>query len=819
MAQQESLSLVRISVRNLVEFVMRSGDLDDRRTAGARKEAMQAGSRLHRKIQRRMGAGYQAEVILKHGVKEDEFELLIEGRADGIITEPAGVTIDEIKCIYMDLKRMDRPEPAHLAQALCYGYMYTAAHGLETIGIQLTYCNIETEEIRRFQEIKTREELESWFSGLIHEYVKWARYLYHHRLRRQACLKELEFPYAYRKGQKELAACVYRTIAQGKNLYIQAPTGVGKTLSTIFPSLKAMGEGYGDKLFYLTARTITRSVAEEAFQILRGRRHLYFNTVTITAKEKLCILEHPSCNPLDCPRARGHFDRVNDAVYEILHEEEGITREKVLEYAERFSVCPFEFCLDISSWVDGIICDYNYVFDPNVRLKRYFAEGEPAGSYLFLVDEAHNLVPRAREMYSAPLIKEDLLLARRILKGMSGAERVLSLLDGCNRRMLELKRAYGVGKEEEGIRHRKVLGADYELLGDVKLLALDLMAMFGELEVFMNENGEFTDRDRVLELYFQVRDFLNIHDRLDDHYRIYARVIEEGKFMVKLMCMDPSQCLKNCLDQSESTVFFSATLLPIKYYKELLSGDPEAYAVYAASPFPQKNRLVLAASDVSSRYSRRGRVQYERIADYLETIIRGRKGNYMVFFPSYQFLEQMEKVLEEREKLRPLGFDRVCQSGRMTEEEREGFLSRFEEEHNRSFAALCVMGGIFSEGIDLKEERLIGAMIVGTGLPQVNPEQEILKEYFDEREGNGFDYAYQYPGMNKVMQAAGRVIRTVNDKGVIALLDDRFLRSEYVALFPREWGTYTVVDRGNVSLALEDFWGQFPEGKGFTAYP
>ena len=407
-------------------------------------------------------------------------------------------------------------------------------------------------------------------------------------MRRQECLKTLQFPYAYPEGQKELAACVYRSVAEGRNLYIEAPTGVGKTLSTVFPSLKAMGEGYGEKLFYLTARTITRSVAEEAFDILRGEKELYFNTVTITAKEKLCVLEKPSCNPYDCPRAKGHFDRVNDAVYEIIHEEEGITREKVLRYAERFQVCPFEFCLDISSWTDGIICDYNYVFDPNVRLKRYFAEGEQTGSYLFLVDEAHNLVPRAREMYSAAVVKEDLLLAKRILKGLPGAAKTVSLLDACNKRMLELKRAYGTGKEEEGISHRRVLGADYELLGDVKLLALELMAMFGELEAFMNENGEFTDRDLVLELYFKVRDFLNIHDRLDDRYRIYARLLEDGSFMVKLMCMDPSECLRRCLDQSESTVFFSATLLPVQYYKELLSGDPQEYAVYANRRFHLK---------------------------------------------------------------------------------------------------------------------------------------------------------------------------------------------------------------------------------------
>ncbi|MBS5285164.1 MAG: ATP-dependent DNA helicase, partial [Clostridiales bacterium] len=447
----------------------------------------------------------------------------------------------------------------------------------------------------------------------------------------------------------------------------------------------------------------------------------------------------------------------------------------------------------------------------NVRLKRYFSEGSGQKGYLFLVDEAHNLVPRAREMYSAALIKEDVLLVKRILKAYGSAGRLLPLLDGCNRRLLELKKAYGTGREEEGISHRQVLGQDYELLSDIHLLVLELMKLFGELEGFMNDHGEFKDRDLVLDFYFKLRDFLYVHDRLDEHYRIYARLLPEGEFMVKLMCIDPAPNLRECLELGSSTLFFSATLLPIRYYKELLSGNQEEYAVYAHSPFVRENRLVLAAEDVSSRYSRRSRREYEKICDYIEALVKGKKGNYMVFCPSYQYLSRIEEVLSEREEREGLSFTWFSQSSQMAEEEREEFLSRFDEVGERSMAALCVMGGIFSEGIDLREERLIGALIIGTGLPQVNIEQEILKEYFDKQGGGGFDYAYQYPGMNKVMQAAGRVIRTAKDRGIIALLDERFLRPEYVALFPREWGSYTVVNRYNVSQAVEDFWKQFDE--------
>ena len=781
---------IRISVRNLVEFVLSSGDIDNRRTSGAEKDAMQAGSRIHRKIQRRMGANYQAEVTMKHVVEADEFQIAVEGRADGVIKElTGGVTIDEIKGVYMDIGHLEAAIPVHQAQAMCYGYFYCYDNQLDVITIQVTYCNIETEEIRRFQVDKTFEELEFWVQGLIHEYLKWATYLYQHGIRRKESLKELDFPYPYREGQKELAVSVYRSIARGKNLFIQAPTGVGKTLSTVYPGLKAMGEGYAEKLFYLTAKTITRSVAEETFTILR-EHGLYFRTVTITAKEKLCFLEKPECNPDACPYAKGHYDRVNDAVYEIIHREFGITRETVLSYAMNYQVCPFEFCLDITNWVDGIVCDYNYVFDPNVRLKRYFAEGVPGGRYLFLVDEAHNLVSRAREMFSAQVIKEDFLLMKKLLKGRS--PKLVNLSERCNKMLLEMKR------ESDG----------YVIRESINLFVQALMTLFGELETFMEENREFQDREQVLDFYFEVRNFLGIFDRVDDNYRVYTEMLPDGRFMLRLFCINPARNLAECLDKGQSTVFFSATLLPVQYYKELLSGNLEDYAVYAESPFPKENRLLMVASDVSSKYTRRNQREYEKIVFYIKETVRGREGNYMVFFPSYQFLREVEEVLNampEEERT----FHWIAQESKMREQEREAFLEEFEsfgQGQSGTLVALCVIGGVFSEGIDLKEDRLIGAIIVGTGLPMVCTEQDILKNYFDEKEKQGFDFAYQYPGMNKVMQAAGRVIRTMEDKGIILLLDERFLRNDYQTLFPREWGEYYVVNRGCVGQAVEDFW-------------
>lgn len=780
----EQKKQVRISVRALVEFVLRSGDIDNRRSGAAQKDAMAAGTRIHKKIQKRMGGNYRAEVPLKYAAldEEEDIELLVEGRADGIFEEDGIVTIDEIKGVYMDLERLTEPVAVHMAQAMCYGYFYCCDRNLDGVRIQLTYCNLETEEIRRFHEDRSKEELEAWFRSVIHEYFKWARYLCHHELQRNQSISGLEFPFPYREGQRDLAVAVYKTISRKKRLFIQAPTGIGKTLSTIFPAVQAMGAGKASKVFYLTAKTITRTVAEEAFRILRSRG-LVFTAVTITAKEKLCPMEKAECNPEACPYAKGHFDRVNEAVFDILHLEQEMDRETVLRYAEKYRVCPFEFCLDISSWTDGIICDYNYVFDPNVRLKRYFADGA-SGDYLFLVDEAHNLVSRAREMYSASVYKEDFLEVKRIIKGKS--PRLERQLDRCNKLLLSMKRECG----------------DWQLLEDVTGLAAGIMTAFSYMETFMEEFPEFPERETVLDFYFCLRDFLNVYEELDGHYRIYEENREDGSFLVRLFCVDPSRLLSRCMDQGASTILFSATLLPVRYYKTLLSGNQEDYAVYVNSPFPEENRLLMVAEDVSSRYTRRSPSEYRKVADYIRIVTQSRPGNYMVFFPSYQYMGEIEEILEEE----PLKADLLVQGQGMGEAEKAEFLEEFEKERSHSLAAFCVMGGVFSEGIDLKEERLIGVIVVGTGLPMVCVEQEVLKGYFDETEEKGFDFSYQYPGMNKVLQAAGRVIRTPEDRGVILLLDDRFLRRDHLELFPREWEHFQVVNRGNAARCLEDFW-------------
>ena len=785
MQEQTEKQNIKISVRNLVEFILRSGDIDNRKSRVMQAEAMQEGSRVHRKIQRRMGASYHAEVPLKIEIPRGNYQFVIEGRADGIIKEEM-ITIDEIKGIYMDLSYLEEPVGVHLAQAKCYAYMYAQQESFAPdvkMGVQMTYCNLDTEEIRRFVEQCTVGELENWFLGIVAEYEKWADFQYQWRCKRQASIQKLEFPFDYREGQKELAADVYRTIYRRKNLFIQAPTGTGKTMSTIYPSVRAVGEGLAEKIFYLTAKSITATVALDAFRILGGKGY-QAKTVLITAKEKMCVCEEMDCNPQNCPYAEGHFDRVNDAVFELLQKEEIFTREIFLEQAHRHRVCPFELCLDTASWADNIICDYNYVFDPNVYLRRFFAEGTKE-EYLFLVDEAHNLVERARSMYSAVLVKEDFLAVKKLVKPYS--KKVAAELEKCNKILLAYKREC----------------EDYQICENISNFAFALMRFGAAADTFLQKSTEFPGKKEFLDLYLKVRHFLNMYERLDEHYVIYTQFLENHSFMIKLFCVDPALNLQECLDKGRSTVFFSATLLPIQYYKKLLSTKEENYAIYAKTAFSKEQSCLLIGDGVSSKYTRRNRMEFQNIARYIQKIVSAKKGNYMVFFPSYRFLEQ---VYEEFFPMMEGQTDCIVQTTGMKEEEREEFLGEFEKERKHSLVGFCVMGGIFGEGIDLKEELLIGAIVVGTGLPQVGQEREILKQYFEAHGGEGFDYAYRYPGMNKVLQAAGRVIRTKEDKGVIALLDERFLQREYRRLFPREWEEYTVCSHENIGNVLENFW-------------
>lgn len=899
---------VKISVRRLVEFLLRSGDIDNRKGKMADPAAMQEGSAAHRRLQKNGGSCYLAEVPLavsfpfKGAGDEQEagmpFVLTVEGRADGIITGRDLFTIDEIKGIYRDIWELEEPYEVHQAQADCYAYMllsrlragasadagngpagtpafvvsesFSAAgvsedqadkkkkrtkkgspdsgaggkkdrqselfetawpqEKLDKITVQITYVNLESGQVRRFRKERTFDELESWFLGLVHEYRRWAAFLIREAAERSSSIGEMEFPYPYREGQKRLVSAVYRTIEQKKNLFIQAPTGTGKTLAVLYPALKAIGNGMGSRLFYLTARTITRTAAEDTFDLLRAGG-LRFRTVTLMAREKFCLMKPvaenkaadigaefvPPCNPEECPYAKGHFDRINDCLYEMATQRTSFTREEILTQARKWKVCPADLALDLTAWADGVICDYNYLFDPTARLSAFFGANDK-GDYIFLVDEAHNLVDRGRGMYSASLRREEFLEVRRAVKKAGVARSLVRTLDVCCKWMLSERRLLD-GAEETGSPARRELP-------DTGNLTFALMNLSGQMEEYLEEEHPAETADAVRKLYFEVTAFNAALERMTEKYKLYTEAIGTRDLLLRIFCMDPSTDLSDCMKKGRSTILFSATLLPVDYYRRLITGNTEDYAVYASTCFDPSNRRVLIGADTSTRYTMRGAAMYAKFAEYIRRVSMAKKGNYMVFFPSYAMMKEVAGVFA---RICPPGTRVLQQTSRMSEAEREAFLNEFRRGESEAVAGdagksssrnaaagtaapqetllgFCVMGSFFGEGIDLRKDSLIGVIVVGCALPQVGTEQEILQEYYSGQGLDGFRYAYICPGMNKVLQAAGRVIRTEEDRGVVILLDERFLQNSYRSMFPREWAGAGAVSLSTVERELSAFW-------------
>ena len=833
---------IRISVRDLVEFIMRAGDLDER-YAGAPEEAMLEGARMHRKLQKEEGPDYMAEVPLsiEYPIALAEYEacVLVEGRADGVF---CGVnpdspifgeawTIDEIKTTYRKVSKMTEPEPVHLAQAKCYAYIYSVQNKLDIVRVRMTYCSLVTQEIRRFTQEFTAEEIGEWFEELMNEYSRWAGMVIRWEAVRNRSLSALEFPFRYREGQRELAVHVYHTICHGRKLFLEAPTGTGKTISAVFPALKAIGEGKADRLFYFTAKTVTGQVAMETLSILRGEG-MRLKSIQLTAKDKICPMEKRACNPDDCPRARGHYDRVNTALFDLLTWEEDIRRDTLEAYGEKYNVCPFELGLDVSTFADAMVGDYNYLFDPHARLKRFFAEGKSGERYLFLVDEAHNLVDRGRDMFSAALSGEELRAFRSSVREVyPSLWKKLGKLIAAFRPYKEAFEAADAGEGPAGTAAAgavngtetgflRVMGGRESVLltEEIDAAADAAYKVMEEMQFILQEQRRGTGRadaaaaqvrEGFMNELFALNHFLTIYEGMEGDYQIYVQKCGREEYKLQLFCVDPSGKLAQCLEKGEASVLFSATFLPIRYYKRLLGGTDEDYEVYARSSFNPDKLGLFIAGDVTSRYRNRGAGQYARIASCIHSAVSERHGNYMIFFPSYRFMDQ---VLAQYEVMYPEDEETAftVQRPQMTEEERIQFLERFEQvSSERSLLGFCVLGGIFSEGIDLRQDRLIGAIVVGTGFPQVCAEREILKGYFDGRGENGFDYAYRYPGMNKVLQAAGRVIRTSDDVGVVVLMDDRFCTDAYRRLFPAEWAGSRVTNSQEIGDKIAKFWDEW----------
>jgi DNA excision repair protein ERCC-2 len=769
-----------IGVRELVEFVLRSGDLKVE-FAGASRAS--DAIRLHQKIQYARPAGYAPEVAVSYQAEAPGVVLAVGGRIDGVFEGAAVPVIDEIKTTRRNPEECLREEnPLHWGQAKIYAFIYAAERGLPEVGVQLTYARLDTGETREARRHFGLTELQPFFEDVVARYLEWAVILLDWCRRRDDALRRLAFPFgAYRPGQREMVDAVRRTIGDGGRIFIQAATGIGKTMAVLFPAVRSLAERACEKVFYLTARTTGRLAAETALEELRARG-LRLKSLALTAKEKACFNPERACSPEECDFARGHYDRL-PAARRALFETDAWTADAVAAGARRFQVCPFEFALDLALWADLVVCDYNYAFDPKAYLRRFFLER--TGDYAFLVDEAHNLVDRSREMFSAELRQQPFRDLRRAVKGaLTAAYRCLGRI---NAWMLEARRrteAAGAPKAE-----RDAPETLYPLLRDFMAAA----------EKWLEKNLPAVFREELLERYFEAGGFLRVAEQFDESYAACYEALPRD-LRVKLFCIDPSRQIGDALNRCRSAVFFSATLTPLEYFQTMLASD-DARALSLPSPFPAENLAVFVADRLSTYYRHRDRTRSE-VAQILRRLVQPHPGNYLLFFPSYQYLRL---VLESFRSSSP-DIDVLVQEPGMSERQRESFLARFETDNPRTVVGFAVMGGIFGEGIDLVGTRLSGAAVVGVGLPAVGLERELIRDYFAERLERGFEYAYMYPGINRVLQAAGRVIRSETDRGVVLLIDQRYGSEHYRALLPEHWSPLRVGTHEKLAENLRGFW-------------
>ena len=788
--EPEILALT-LPIRRLVEFLLRTGSIDSRFTGFDR--ALE-GARLHRKLQRaavKEYPDYQAEAALKQDYTCAGIAYTLEGRADGIFTDKDGTpTIDEIKTTTLPPEFITGEQsPEHWAQAQVYAAIYARQQGLPAMRVRLVYYQVDEDLEFTFNHDYSADALDAIVTDLLTQYAPWAKRSAEWQRMSRASRQALPFPFAsYRPGQRAMMNAVYKTCTEGGQLLCQAPTGIGKTMSVLFPALKAVGEG--GPIFYLTARGTTRAAAENALALLRAADpDLKLRSVTLTAKDKICLQEHRECTPEACPYANGYYDRVKAALWDGL-DTHALTADALQALARKHKVCPFELGLDLSLWCDVVVGDYNYLFDPVVHLMRFF---ETAGDYLFLIDEAHNLPGRARDMHSASLCKSAFYDAKKQLgKGKSSLKNALTKV---NNIFIEWRH-----RCEEVLGDSR-FGRTYFEKSRAEDFDRALTKLCEPLEIWLDEHrapGE--THDALLQLYFDIRAWLRVADTFDNHFVLQISAVG-SEVRAAMLCLDPSDFLAADFAKGRAAVLFSATLAPAGYYKDLC-GLPDARAVALRSPFDPANMGLWCARQVSTRYKDRAD-SIAKVSDLLAVMAAAQPGHYLAFFPSYSYLQQVWENFTARYPDQPT----LCQESSMDEGQRTEFLAQFLARDGKPLLGFAVLGGVFGEGVDLTGESLIGVAVVSPGLPQIGPRQEQLRDYFEETRGAGFDYAYRYPGMNKVLQAAGRVIRTPQDRGVVLLIDNRFLAPDTRRLVPPHWEHLRVVDSADAwKDELAAFW-------------
>ncbi|MDD7735981.1 MAG: helicase C-terminal domain-containing protein [Bacilli bacterium] len=769
-----------ISVHGLVDFLLRSGDIDNRIYNSS---SMLEGTRIHLRYQQIQSGNYLSEQFLETSLEVDGYDFNISGRADGIIVNGNNVIIDEIKSTVAELEYFYSSQKEwHLGQAKVYAYMYSKMHNLERCGVRLTYISQQDNDDKLIINFSyTFKELEEFIISLCRRYLSFYISIEKHNEAKRLSSANLAFPFeVYRPGQKELAKYVYGAIFNKEEVFIEAPTGIGKTMSTLFPSVKSFATLDVEKIFYLCAKNVAKNVAFEASKKLI-EAGLIARVIKLQSKDHLCRCDARKCNPDECPFTKGYYDKLKRVIEDILKSETQIDENLINDIADKEMMCPFELQLDISLYCDIIICDYNYIFDPMAYLKRYFDQEKTP--YVALVDEAHNLVDRSRDMYSASIDNETLKHLRfefkkfKVAKFKKALKKVILYLDEQKEKKLEYV--------EENINFDEKF---YSLLSSLNTQALSIL----------RNNPECTT-NLFLDFFRKLTRFLKISEFINSSFHIYFECKDEVTCFIR--CIDPSKLIKESVSKLRAAIFFSATLTPIDYYISCLGGDENTPKIILESPFDKRNLLTIVRNDISTKYKDRDQ-SYQDIADTIFSVCKRKVGNYLIFFSSYQYMEKVYECMCKDPKMLL-----IKQTREMEEEEKEKFLNQFKENPLKTTIGMAVLGGAFSEGIDLVSSRLIGAIIIGLGLPTVSYERDKMKSYFESIEKNGFDFAYVYPGMNKIMQAAGRVIRSEKDVGLVVFIDDRFTFYKYKNLLKEQYkNAYYLQDIKQIERVVDSFW-------------
>ncbi len=699
------------------------------------------------------------------------------GCADGVFEEGGIYTLDLWRTVSSSEFKKKIKEEGYAPLKLL-GLLLCLREGRDEVTLRVVLTNSFDGSIRTEAKRFSKAELSGFASGLLTYILPRVRRFIDHETRVRPSAANVPFPYReIREGQEEMIRAGMRAIKCGQRLFVQAPTGIGKTVSALYPAVHAFGKGLCDKIFYLTAKSSTSREAYAAVGKLSaaGAKLL---AIVMTAKEQMCVCEKGSvgkfCNPKDCRFLRGYGERVSAAIDELLGMQNGFYASVIAEVAKKHEICPYELSLDLSEFCDVIICDYNYLFDPAVHFQRYFDRVGDFGEYVFLIDEAHNLVDRAREMYSATLSMTEIASVLEEFPRGDTYDAIMALV----RAMGELKPLCRetLRREEDGNEVGYYISRN-------RVTDFDEAAKDADREI-----SEWLKRNREHELYDGIRawgqslrKYARILALYDEKFMTYIE-LAGGDIKISLSCLDPSDVLDGCLSKARASVFFSATLTPTAYFSDLLGGGKKQKLLDLPSPYDPENLCVAAIDTVSTRFEDREK-SYKKIASCIAAAISAKAGNYIVYFPSYSYLE---KVYEAFRKRYPK-VNTVVQKKGMRASEREEFISFFKNDTGKMRVGFCVLGGIFSEGVDLPGSRLIGSVIVGVGLPGFSSERNIMRDYFENRYENGFEYAYTYPGMNSVLQAAGRVIRREEDKGIVILIDDRYASPTYQKLFPKHW--------------------------------